>query len=125
MESPNNLVDFCPISLINSSLKIISELLAMCPSRVIDSLVDKAQSAFIKGRCILDNIVTTKELIFSLQKCRIPVYVLKVDFSKAFDMVSWNFLLEMLVAHGFGTHWVRWINLILCSSKGTILVNGS
>lgn len=104
MESPNNLADFCPISLINSSLKIISELLAMCPSRVIDSLVDKAQSAFIKGRCILDNIVTTKELIFSLQKCRIPVYVLKVDFSKAFDMVSWNFLLEMLVAHGFGTH---------------------
>ena len=50
----------------------------------------------------MDNIVAAEELIFSLQKRRLPGNMLKVDFSKAFDIVDWDFLLELLVALGFG-----------------------
>ena len=39
-------------------------------------------------------------------------------------MVDWDFLLEMLTAHGFGMRWVGWIKTILSTSKATILVNG-
>lgn len=80
--------DFRPISLINSSLKILSKILASRLSKVMNSLVDSDQSAFLKGRCILDNIATAKELIFSLHKHRIPRHILKVDFAKAFDHVD-------------------------------------
>ena len=88
METPESPSNFRPISLINSSLKIVSKILASQLSRVVDSLVDITQSALIKGRCILDNIATTEELIFSLQKRRLLGNVLNVDFSKAFDMVD-------------------------------------
>ena len=73
----------------------------------------------------MDNIATAEELIFSLQKRRFPGNVLKVDFSKAFGMVDWDFLLEMLTARGFGMRWVGSIKTILSTSKATILVNGS
>lgn len=86
--SPASPRDFRPISLINSSLKIISKILASRLSTVMDSLVDHAQSAFLKGRCILDNIASAEEAIFSIHKRRLNGYILKVDFSKAFDSVD-------------------------------------
>lgn len=53
---------------------------------VINSLVDLDQSTFLKGHCILDNIATAEELIFSLHKHRLPGHILKVDYAKAFDL---------------------------------------
>ncbi|XP_039122026.1 uncharacterized protein LOC120258641 [Dioscorea cayenensis subsp. rotundata] len=110
VESPELLGDYRPISLINSTLKIISKLLAIRLS---------------KGRCILDNVVVVEELIFSMQKRRLPGFVLKVDFAKAFDLVDWDFLLNLLRAKGFGDRWVNLIEKILVSSKANVLINGS
>ncbi|XP_039126955.1 uncharacterized protein LOC120263117 [Dioscorea cayenensis subsp. rotundata] len=125
VDSPEALGDFRPISLINSSLKIISKLLASRLSKIINSLVSTEQSAFLKGRCILDNIATAEELIFSIHKRRLSGHILKVDFAKAFDLVDWDFLFDLLRARGFGERWIRWIMDILFSSKASILVNGS
>lgn len=125
VDSPVGLGDYRPISLINSSLKIISKLLATRLSLHMNSLVDNEQSAFLKGRCILDNVATAEELIFSMHKRRLPGHILKVDFSKAFDLVDWDFLFDLLKARGFGDRWVGWIKCILVSSKASILVNGS
>lgn len=100
IHSPENSTHFHPISLIKSSLKIISKFLANHLSKKIDALVDSTQSAYIKGRCIINNIVTAQELIFHMQKQSTPGLILKVDFCKAFDMVDWDFLLELLKARG-------------------------
>lgn len=125
METPESPGDFRPISLINSSLKIISKLLGTRLSKVMNLLVDNKQSAFLKGRHILDNIATAEELIFSIHKRRLPGHILKVDFNKAFDRVDWDFLFDLLEARGFGGCWIGWIKCILFSSKASILVNGS
>lgn len=95
--------DYRPISLINSSLIIISKILASRLSTVMDPLVDNIQLAFLKGRCILDNIAMPEELLFSIHKRRLDVHALKVDFAKAFDSVDWDFLFELLKVRGFGT----------------------
>ncbi|XP_039141329.1 uncharacterized protein LOC120278666 [Dioscorea cayenensis subsp. rotundata] len=92
-------------------------------STKIDDLIDPTQSAFIKGRCITDNIATAQELIFYMQKHKILGLILKVDFSKAFDSVEWGFLLELLKARGFSERWISWIRTILASSKAKFLVN--
>ncbi|XP_039136185.1 uncharacterized protein LOC120273588 [Dioscorea cayenensis subsp. rotundata] len=70
--------------------------------KVVDQLIDNSQSAFIKGRSILDNVVVAEEIIFGLQKRELPGNIVKVDFAKAFDMVDWDFLLDLLEARGFG-----------------------
>lgn len=123
--TPGGPGDYRPISLINSSLKILSKLLASLLSPVMNSLVDSNQSAFMKGRCILHNIAIAEELIFFLHKKRLPGHILKVDFAKAFDLVDWDFRFDLLSARSFGDRWVGWIKSILSSLKASILVNGS
>lgn len=55
---------------------------------------------------MLDNIVTAEELIFSIHKRRFLGHILKVNFSKVFDLVDWDFLFNLLKAKGFGERWV-------------------
>ncbi|XP_020262425.1 probable tocopherol O-methyltransferase, chloroplastic [Asparagus officinalis] len=50
---------------------------------------------------------------------------IKVDFYKAFDCVSWDFLINLLKARGFSNTWCSWILNILSSAKSVVLVNGS
>ena len=51
--------------------------------------------------------------------------VLKLDFQKAFDSVSWEALKQILATRGFGDRWIRWVDDILASSSSRILINGT
>ena len=50
--------------------------------------------------------------------------LLKLDISKAFDSVSWSFLLEVLGHVGFGQRWMDLLCLLLSTSSTQVLVNG-
>jgi hypothetical protein len=54
-----------------------------------------------------------------------PSVLLKIDIAKAFDTVSWTFLLEVLLHMGFGRRWRNWMSLILSSASTKILLNGN
>jgi hypothetical protein len=51
--------------------------------------------------------------------------LIKLDMSKAYDQISWQFLRKMLEAFGFAEEWVRWIYGLISSVFFSILVNGS
>jgi len=48
-----------------------------------------------------------------------------VDYEKAYDSASWNFLIYMLRRMGFCSRWIQWIEGCLRSSSVSVLVNGS
>jgi hypothetical protein len=50
--------------------------------------------------------------------------LLKLDISKAFDTLSWPFLLEVLRARGVSGTWRRWIATLLSTASSRILLNG-
>lgn len=50
--------------------------------------------------------------------------LLKLDISKAFDTISWPFLLELLRARGFGQRLCRWIEALLSTATSRIQLNG-
>jgi hypothetical protein len=87
-------------------------------------LVDSNQTAFIRGRCIQDNFLLVKSSAKLLHSKRIPSFMLKVDVAKAFDSISWPFLLDVLRHRGFGPRWLRWIALLLRTASTCVLVNG-
>ena len=47
-----------------------------------------------------------------------------MDIAKAFDTVSWLFLLEVLAHLGFSQCWRDWMSLILSASSSRVLING-
>ncbi|GJX53590.1 RNA-directed DNA polymerase, eukaryota, reverse transcriptase zinc-binding domain protein [Tanacetum coccineum] len=53
------------------------------------------------------------------------LFILKVDFEKAFDTLSWSFLDSIMYQMGFGLKWRNWIKGCLRSSFTSVLVNGS
>jgi Reverse transcriptase (RNA-dependent DNA polymerase) len=59
----NLITNYRPISLINCSFKIITKLLADILALVMDSLIDQSQTAYIKGRLIMDNVICVHEVL--------------------------------------------------------------
>lgn len=50
--------------------------------------------------------------------------LLKIDLSKAFDSISWEYLQKILKAFGFASSWIRWISNLISSTFFSILING-
>ena len=117
--------DFRPISLIGCQYKTVGKILANRLSVVIDELVSPEQSAFIKGRQILDGPLILNEVLSWCNNKKKKTMIFKVDFEKAFDSVRWDFLDDILHKFGFGSRWRGWIAGCLKSSTGSVLVNGS
>ena len=108
--------DFRPITMIHSFAKLISKILALRLAPKLNELVDKNQNAFIRSRTIQDNFKYIQRPSVLIRKKKIPTLLLKLDISKAFDTLSWHFLLEVMQARGFGRRWCRWISALLSTA---------
>lgn len=125
IEGACKVTDFRPISLLNSCMKLITKILALRLGRVMHNLVSSTQSGFIKGRQSGDSILIASEVIQSLKAKSTRGLVLKLDFEKAFDTISWDFWFSLLKKFNFDDRWVSWIHIILQSTKTSVLVNGT
>lgn len=105
VKDPLSLSDYRPINLIGCISKIISKVLADRLKTVMDSVVSREQTAFIKGRSILDGPLVVNEIINWAKKRNKKKLIFKVDFGKAFDSISWVFLDDILTEMGFGNKW--------------------
>ena len=94
--------EFQPISLLNAIFKIISKVLAnrLCPH--IHLLVDQAQSIFTKNRYILNSVACAQEILTASHNFNFEVIFLMLDFKKAFDFISWDFLFKLLATRELG-----------------------
>jgi retron-type reverse transcriptase len=124
VNNPTGVNDFRPISLLNCVLKIITKLMADKVQSVILSLIHTNQYGFIKSRTIQDCLAWTYEYIYQCQHSRKEIVVLKLDFTKAFDTVEHNTILEMMKHLGFDDKWRQWTQTILGSGSSSILLNG-
>ena len=92
--------------MIHSFTKLLSKILALRLAPKLNELVDKNQNAFIRSRAIQDNFKYIQRALVLIRKKKIPTLLLKLDISKAFDTLSWPFLLEVMQARGFGHRYV-------------------
>lgn len=91
---------------------------------LLNDLVAANQSAFICGRCIHDNYILVQQTIKLLHHRQVLSLFLKLDISKAFDSVSWSFLLEVLTHLGFGQVWCNLVSNLLSTASTQVLRNG-
>lgn len=125
---PKEVSQFRPISLCNVIYKIISKIMINRLKPLTDYLITPFENAFIRGRNISDNILIAHEIFDYLgkKKGRKNCFgALKIDMSKAYDRVDWNFLKAVLIAMNFNDRWVQWIMEWVTSVHYTLLINGN
>lgn len=116
------------ISLVNCTIKKVSKMLANRVGPVLQRYIGEYQTGFISGfihkRSILNGIVLTHEIIHQAKRERNVSYILKLDFEKAYDVVNWECLMEILKNKGFGPQKQWWVHSWLNSTKTQVLFNG-
>ena len=100
--------------------KIISGVLAGRLQLVIGKVIDPAQSGFIPGRQMTENILLATELIKGYsRKHNSPRCMIKMDLRKAYDSISWVFLFSVMEEMGFPLG--SWIGYAHVSGQSRIL----
>jgi hypothetical protein len=125
VDSPQRLNDYRPISLVGSLYKILAKVLANRLRLVIGSVISEPQTAFVKGRQILDGILIANEAVDEARKTKKELLLFKVDFEKAYDSVDWSYLDAVMGKMEFPTLWRKWIKECVCTATASVLVNGS
>lgn len=116
---------FRPISLCNFKFKIITKIIASMFSSLMPFLVFNEQRGFIIGRNIKDCICLASEAINVLgKKNKYMNITLKVDIYKDFDIIRWEFIINVIKCFGFCPLFYEWIQTILSSEFLSISYNG-
>jgi hypothetical protein len=124
-EGAKSLKKFRPISLINCSFKIFAKALNNRLVPICDRLLSGNQTAFEKGRFILESLVSVHEIKHDTTRNNHKGLVLKLDYEKAYDQVSWHFLEEMMSTRGFGNRWRKWVMALVKNGSIAIRINDS
>ncbi|KAL4561276.1 hypothetical protein LXL04_033440 [Taraxacum kok-saghyz] len=125
IKDPLVLSDYRPISLIGCVYKIMAKTLAIRLKGVVGSVIGDVQTAFLKGRNILDGPMIINEVCSWAKKSKQKLFLLKVDFDKAFDSINWDSLDSVLLQMGFGVKWRGWIRGCIYSARASVILNGS
>ena len=82
------------------------------------------QYGFTNSRSCLTNLISFYEKVTCLVDEGQAVDVVYLDFSKAFDTVPHNILVEKLSAHGLDGCTLRWVKHWLDARAQRVVVNG-
>jgi hypothetical protein len=92
----SNFSRFRPISLCNTSYKLVTKIIANRLKEILPGIIPENQGGFIKGRQILDNIVLVQEAIHSSCQRKEKGMIIKLDLANAFDRVRHDFLFKVM-----------------------------
>ena len=84
-----------------------------------------AQNAFVEGRQILDASLIANEVVDSIQKKKERGVLCVLDIEKAYDNISWSFIIQILKRMRFGAKWVEWIRWCISTATFSVLIKSS
>ncbi|KAG5547389.1 hypothetical protein RHGRI_013168 [Rhododendron griersonianum] len=126
VSAPLSSKDFRPISCCNVTLKCVTKVLANRLQAILPSIINKSQSAFIKGRSIIDNVLLMQELVRGYHKDNdVPRCAIKLDLMKAYDSVDWFFLFDTMRIMGFPALYIHWVRQCVTTVRYSVVINGS
>ena len=125
-ENASSMQQFRPISCCNTPYKCIAKMLASRMRPVMAVLTAQNQGAFVPGRSIGDNVQIAQSLCKDYHlKVGPSKFACKLDLKKAFDSISWTFILQTLKKMNFPLEFIYWIRTCICDCMHSVKINGA
>ena len=123
----DRLSSYRPITLLNCDIKLVGRVLSDRMQPALDYLIDPAQTAFIRGRQITDNVFNRQALIDYLEASGAGApptgCLLFLDIAKAYDRVDRAWLMRCASAFGLPLSMQRWMRLVMDGTTARVNVN--
>jgi len=115
-----------PIVLCNVSYKLVTKCVVQRLKTVLSDLISPAQSSFVPGRQITDNILIMQEVLHSMRRRSGTKgwMAIKIDLEKAYDRLRWTFIHDTLAQMKLPESIIGIIMNCVTSSTLNILWNG-
>ena len=113
-----------PISLLPVIYKLASGTIANRLKKVLNTIISTTQNSFISGRQISNCTRLIYDIMQVAEEKKLPGLLMLIDFEKAFDSLSWDFLYNSLDFFGFSANFSKWIKLFNNDIKAYILQCG-
>ena len=124
--SKNIASNYRPISLTSQVGKVMEKLVKESIVAHLNkrNLIRESQHGFMEGKSCLTNLLSSLETATSYSDQGLPVDILYLDFSKAFDKVPHQRLITKLKAHGIGDTVANWVKGWLTDREQRVTIKG-
>ena len=113
-----------PIILLCVDYKILAKIIANRVKSVLDNLIGKEQSAFIKGRNINNSIRKIVDTVNYCDRKQLNSLLLSIDFEKAFDCVEYLSVEMAMKSLNSGKNIIRWTRILYDNFQLSTMNNG-
>jgi exonuclease III len=113
-----------PISLSNCDSKIITKAISIRVSKVLSSIIDSSQTAYVPTRSVMDNLRSNFILKKYCSDKKIDAVLISLDAKKAFDSVSHDYIVKVLTKYGFGPNFTNCFRTLYNNISSSVMVNG-
>lgn len=84
------------------------------------------QTAFIKGRLLIENTLLASEIVQGYHREGGPKRItIKVDIAKAFDTIQWEFIIQCPRSLNLPEIFIHWVEACICTTSFSVGFNGS
>jgi Reverse transcriptase (RNA-dependent DNA polymerase) len=113
-----------PISLVNTTYKLIALFLMRRLNPFMSSLVLPGQTSGVPGRTTFDNVLCARLAQFAADRQEVDVSFAFIDCVKAFDRVEWPYMWATLRAMAVPLPFIACIKALYTDAAASVRVNG-
>ena len=109
-----------PITLLTTLYKIISGTIAERVKKVLPHIIGEDQKGFVDGRYVGEVTRTLYDTIHDAWTHQKRGVLLSIDFEKAFDSLSHDFIIGVMDVAGFGSRLKKWVKVLLSNFSSRV-----
>ena len=113
-----------PLTLLNTAIQNYERNSRRTTKTSTTVIISEDQYGFMAGKQAADLIEITREIIEDARSNKKNLSIFAIDFSGAFDNVSYKAIIDALYRRGFGREFTTLIAALLSNNKSRIMVNG-
>ena len=122
--NPLEIGNYRPISLLSIFYKLASCCITLRIKPAVEILIGKQQKAYTDNNNIGSCILNLLNIMKHVNRKKIPVIILLIDFSKAFDSINHRYIQSVLNISGFGQNILKWIHCFFSNRDACVLMKG-